>query len=275
MKNRTRNAFTLVELLVASSITVVIIAGSLLTVSFVIQTYKTEGNKENTAEIAQLVLERMRLDLSSIYISPFQDATRLVAYDQESEECDTDSLTFMSCINSPVLTGTGTSDLAEVQYFIDSDPDTPERWLIRRFDPTPDEEFFTGGTNALLGPHVESLNFMFFDGSSWFTSWDSKKGLPAAINITIGIFFAKTEDEVPTRENLQQFSTTVWLPARRDITAEEAMMPDEESASADTEGSSGGGFTNRSPASNTDAGNTGGGGGGGNSGGGGNRGGGR
>ena len=251
-----------------------------MTLAFVMQTYKSEGNKENAAEIAQLALERMRMDLSSVYLSAHQDATRFVAYDLQSDQFDTDSLTFMSCVNSPVLTGAGTSDLAEVQYFIDLSPDTPEKWLVRRFDPTPDDDFFSGGTNALLGPHAESLNFLFFDGSQWVSSWDSKKGLPAAVNITIGLFFPKTPEDVPAPENLQQFSTTVWLPNHRAITAEEAMIEDEESTSADGSAAGGGGFTSRTASSNTTGGaggnNQGGGGnrGGGNQGGGGNRGGG-
>jgi type II secretory pathway pseudopilin PulG len=222
------NAFTLVELLLASSITAVIIGGGLMAMSVVLHAYKLEGNKGNLAETAQLILDRMRGDLNTAFLSPHNDVTRFVGYDLQGPQFDADSLTFISAVNSPVLTGGGTSDLAEIQYFIDTDEETPERWLIRRIDVTPDEDPFTGGTNALLGPKVVSLNFQFFDGIEWYPSWNSTKGLPAAVNITIGLFQPKRHDELPTVETLHQFSTTVWIASRREITMEEAWITEEE-----------------------------------------------
>mgnify|MGYP000918770506 CR=1 FL=1 len=228
MRNPHADAFTLIELLLASTITTIIIGGGLMVMSMVLQAYKQEGNRSSAAETAQLILDRMRQDLNAAYLSPHQDMTRMVGYDQQSGLVDADSLTFISCINSPVLTGAGSSDLAEVQYYIDVDPETPERWLLRRFDATPDDDPFTGGSVALLGPKVESLDFQYYDSYTWWPDWDSQKGLPAAIIITIGIFQPLRPDEELTPDRLKTFSTTVWLAARRNITYEEALLVEEE-----------------------------------------------
>lgn len=241
MRHTREKAFTLVELLLASAITAVIIGGGIASMSAVLHVYKLEGNKSSAAETAQLILERMRLDLAAAYLSPHSDATRFVGTNLQNGDMETDNLMFMSCVNSPVQTGGGTSDMVEIQYYIDTDEETPERWLIRRFDPTPDQEPFTGGMTALLGPKVESLSFQYYDGEAWYENWDSNKGLPAAVNVTVGIFQPTRPEEVPTAERLKQFSSTIWLASRREITYEEALVQEEESTGGEASGSSSGG----------------------------------
>ena len=133
-----------------------------------------------------------------------------------------DTLTFLATVNDPTKTGPGTSDVAEVQYYLDMDDSTPEQWLLRRVDVTPDIDPFSGGMVALLGPKVLSLDFQFYDGSTWWTTWDSAEEIPVAVNITIGFFTPKTPTDVPSPENVEMFTTIVPLMCYR--------LPPEDSA---------------------------------------------
>ncbi len=206
-----QDAFTLVELLLAATLTAIILGSAFVSLSIVMKAYKELSSKTNQAEIARLILDRMRIDLESTFYSPHEDLTRFVGYDQIAGELSVDSLTFISAVNRPVDTGGGTSDLAEIQYYVDMDESTPERWLLRRMDNTPDSDPFTGGQVALLGPQVQSLDFQFFDGTMWWPEWDSTEDIPLAVNVTIGLFEAGEMGEMANIDNVKTFSTTIWL----------------------------------------------------------------
>lgn len=216
MTNRKKRAFTLVELLLASMMTAMILGSAFVSLSIVLKAYKELGSKTNLAETARLILDRMRADLESAFLSPHSDITRFVGYDQINGDLPADSLTFISAINKPINTGGGSSDLAEIQYYIDVDESTPERWLLRRMDYTPDTDPFSGGELALLGPRVTSLDFQYFDGMAWWPEWDSSSEIPMAVNISLGLFEASQPQEVPKPETIKTFSTTVWLACYRE-----------------------------------------------------------
>lgn len=212
---RGRAAFTLVELLMATTLTGLVLGGAFMSLSVVLRGYKEFSGKSNVSETARLILERMQSDLEAAFLSPHQDTTRFVGMDIQSGDFETDILTFISRIHNPVETGGGSSDLAEIQYYIDQDDTTPERWLLRRYDFSPDMDPFSGGDIALLGPQVVYLDFQYFDGAAWWPDWDSTESVPLAVYLTLGFFIPRQVDDEPTLENIQTFSTTVWIPSAR------------------------------------------------------------
>ena len=211
-----RAAFTLVELLMATTLTGLVLGGALMSLSVVLRGYREFSGKANAPETARLILERMRADLEMTFLSPHQDTTRFVGMDFQTGDFETDILTFISAIHHPVETGGGSSDLAEIQYYIDQDDTTPERWLVRRYDFTPDMDPFSGGETALLGPQVLYLDFQYFDGVAWWPDWDSSESVPAAVYITVGLYTPRYVGDAPSLENLQLASTTVWIPSYRE-----------------------------------------------------------
>jgi general secretion pathway protein J len=208
--------FTLVELMMAATLTTLVLGGAFVSLSVVLQAYKLHGSKSNSADMANLIFERMRMDLASTFLSPHNAVTRFVGTDLMAEELPSDTLTFISTVNNPIETGEGSSDLTEIQYYIDMDEATPERWLLRRYDPTPDMDPFSGGTIALLGPKVCMLDFQYFDGDMWWPTWDSVQEIPICVNVTIGVFEPQNIWETPTPENVEQFSTTIWIATYRE-----------------------------------------------------------
>jgi type II secretory pathway pseudopilin PulG len=92
----------------------------------------------------------------------------------------------------------------------------------------------------LLAPEVTYLEFRYFDGSSWYTEWDSAQmgGLPVAIEITIGVDPAagrnpEALDVADVRElsvvdtNLYMYRLTVHLPVAKPVVADDFMMMEE------------------------------------------------
>ncbi len=221
---RNCSGFTLVELLLAATLSALVLTGAFASLSVVLQAYKNQAGKSNTADTARLVLERMRIDLLHTFFSPHSETTRFVGMDQSNGLLQNDTLTFISTVNNPQETGPGTSDLVEVQYYIDQDETTPEKWLVRRYDATPDMDPFSGGEISLLGPKVFYLEIQYFDGYTWWPSWDSSEAIPLAVHITLGLFNPEQMDEEPTPESMEEYSTTVWLPRHRQMSEEEGMI---------------------------------------------------
>ena len=91
----------------------------------------------------------------------------------------------------------------EVGYYVDNDPKTEARWLLRREDDSLDDDPLGGGMVTLAGPFVAELNLEFYDGLEWRAGWELERMLPRAVRIEIIVV---DRDEI---ENPMLFSTTV------------------------------------------------------------------
>lgn len=211
MRRQNKQGFTLVELMLAATITTLVIGGALVSISTLLNAYKIRTSGGKHADTARFIFERMKKDLSATFYSPHDANTRFVCQDLQNNGMPADNLMFVSTVNKPTESGDGTSDMVEVQYYIDNDDGTPEQWLQRRYDPTPDMDPFNGGTSALFGPNVISLDFQFFDGEMWWQQWDTVEEIPILVNITIGFYTPQKIEQEPTPEDIEQYSSMVAL----------------------------------------------------------------
>ncbi len=216
---RRASGFTLVEVVLATTISALVLAGAYASLATILSAYRIQEGQYANTDKARLILSRMREDLAAAFLSPHQAMTRFVGTDNQNGTFSTDTLTFISTVNNSAHTGGGTSDLAEIQYYIDMDDSTEEKWLVRRFDATPDMDPFSGGELALLGPQALSLNFEYFDGAAWWPTWDSAEEIPIAVNVTVGIFEPKQLGEEPNETNVTHYSKLIWLAQYREISA--------------------------------------------------------
>jgi hypothetical protein len=98
-------------------------------------------------------------------------------------------------------------ELSEVGYYIDNDPATDAKWLMRREDSTMDDDPLEGGEVSLAGPGVSQLNLEFYDGFEWQAEWDDTKKFPVAVRIQIVV---EDEEEI---EHPLVFAATVPIMA--------------------------------------------------------------
>jgi len=178
--------FTLIEMLLGITLSSLVIVSAYLILTAVIQTYRVSLVRGEAYENARAAMLMMEKDLAAAFLSPNREGgTNFQGLDEEEEGVSMDRLTYMTVNHRPQYSGIGESDMAEVEYYIDTDSDTPEQWLQRRKDPTPDDDPFDGGVTHLLGENIVALDFQYFDGTEWVGEWDSKDSIPVAVQIGI------------------------------------------------------------------------------------------
>ena len=133
---------------------------------------------------------------------------RLTALDAQYDGLDADTIDFIAPRMRQAQLEPDVTERCEVGYYIDNDPDTEARWLLRREDGTLDDDPLEGGALMPAGPRVSELNLEFYDGLDWEVEWLDKKEFPLAVRI--GIVVVDAEDlEAP-----RYFETTLSIPAR-------------------------------------------------------------
>jgi len=108
------------------------------------------------------------------------------------------------------------------------------------------------GKQELLAPEVTSLMFRYFDGTSWYTDWNStvRQGLPVAVEIQLGVQSSKARsgsaEQSPTAAvagatpavNTLLYRLVVQIPVARSGAITQLQMQDDEAAASGS-GSSG------------------------------------
>jgi type II secretion system protein J len=184
--------FTIAELLVAILITSIIAAivyGSYMGGLRII--YDAREDMERTA-LGRHVLERIAADLSCAFLRADKAYLVFIGEDSEGDQ-PSDALTFIASDHVRTKRDAPESTLSEVSYFLDP-VGGEDLYILHREDPTLDEDPFTGGDTRIIGEGVAGLDFEYYDGESWQSSWDSREenSLPRAVRVTL-VF--RTEEE--------------------------------------------------------------------------------
>jgi prepilin-type N-terminal cleavage/methylation domain-containing protein len=231
---RANKAFTLVEVLLAvtlTSILMTVMYGAFHTMGRVIR--RNERTK-GAYQAARLIMSQMREDLTCAYFSPTRKNFIFRGENVQGYDADADALTFVTAGHVISARDVPEGDFAEVSYYLDEDyPGI----LVRREDVSPDSEPDVGGVLDIVGKNVVGLNFTYLDGmeqssrmrdrtttttqqqeaekeqKSWMDDWDSdeKAYLPRAVRIDLSVL----NDEGVVEE----FSTEVALAMGRTPTS--------------------------------------------------------
>ncbi len=201
-----RRGFTMIELLVATTM-LVLVTGAGFAVLHA-GTRAAAKTKRYNAMMArgQAALQSMASDIRAAVLV---DDFGLVSLDREYDGLDADTIDFITA-KAPRLDQDLPAAIGrcEVGYYIENDPDSEYRWLLRREDGSLDDDHLEGGAVTLAGPYVAALNLLFYDGLFWQSGWDDDEELPVAVNIEITVV---DEDE---QENPLILSSTIPIMAR-------------------------------------------------------------
>ncbi|MFA0757667.1 MAG: hypothetical protein KEFWMYNX_000309 [Candidatus Fervidibacter sp.] len=240
-RNR-RRGLTLVELIVVLVLLVffgLAVGGLARTINDARQRVTEIGE---TTQIGRLTLQRIANDLVSIIPLPvpLDNATSSLSptstptftfYHEDTPDArfglDEDTLRFTTASNDPRRGDVPQTDLVEVAYFVDTDPQTPEQGLVRAVGTLPrllpDEPQPEQTPREILSERVVSLNFRFYDADTgeWLDTWERTDMLPASVEITVGAaplpcdeFFARLQSDQRRLERVEWFTTTVPLRVR-------------------------------------------------------------
>jgi type II secretion system protein J len=189
--------FTLLEVLVSMSILAVVIVAVYEAFVSNVGSVKAARQGEQVNQTARIVLEHLSQDLvSAVVTSPQKpDNVKLgmVCEDKEEEGHTVDRIDFTSFSHVNGLGNGPTTDLCEIGYSLEKDPDQKGFILYRRDAAPPDDDLLNGGRKFQLARNVEALNFRFEnteeeDMDAWDTLAGEMKGeLPSLVTIELTV----------------------------------------------------------------------------------------
>ncbi|MET0402986.1 MAG: prepilin-type N-terminal cleavage/methylation domain-containing protein [Cystobacter sp.] len=212
MSGAARRGFTLLEIMIAVSITALM--GAMVSMAF-----QTGFNAKEVVEteadhyrMLRAAMNRMSREISSAYVSDRYDATRF--RDQNDRPTnfigESDSLTFSTFAHQRLYTDAKESDQAVVEYSIQTSTERGANGrtdLVRRENPNVGDSMERGGSTDVLFEGAKKVEFAYWDSQrkEWEDEWDTRRTekksiLPTRVRITV---VAKDENGKEVRYTTQ------------------------------------------------------------------------
>ena len=185
------DGFTLIEMLVATAVSSVILVMVYTAYSSIIKSVNQGKTASIYFEQVNMTLRRIDADLINAYWSENYKNINFIC----STEGTFSRLNFVTGefkSNRMIMTikeSFPTSDIHEVGYYLKMNSKTGKYDLIRRSEIHYDSSPLDGGIEEVILKNVDSLKFQFKYRSDWVDVWDSRdqKRLPSGIKTTLVI----------------------------------------------------------------------------------------
>ncbi|MBN2180953.1 MAG: prepilin-type N-terminal cleavage/methylation domain-containing protein [Sedimentisphaerales bacterium] len=182
--NAKREGFTLVEVMVASTIGAFISLVAVGTLKTVITSNEHLDNNINAASEARFAANLLQRDLTNIYRDENTENTKLIGSVEYLAEYSTSYLVFYTINRTKARAYEPESDLYEVEYYLMKEDDKSA--LIRRVWPNPSDEFEPGGIRTTIAENIDLFEVRYFDGEEWYNDWpEDMETLPHIIEVNI------------------------------------------------------------------------------------------
>jgi len=198
--------FTLLEVLVSMAILAVVMAAVYEAFISNVGSVKAARQGEQVNQTARIALERLSQDLLCAVADspekPEKVTLGMVCEDRDEEGHAADRIDFTSFSHVNGLGGGPKTDLCEIGYSMEKDPDGKGFILYRRDTAPPDDDLLNGGRRFQLARNVGGLNFRFEDAEgqevdAWDTLAGEKKGvLPSLVTIELSILDDEGKEHV-------------------------------------------------------------------------------
>lgn len=181
-----KTGFTLVEVMVASTIGAFISLVAVGTLKAVIASNELVDKNINTASEVRFASNIIARDLINIYRNEDIENTKLIGTVEYLAEYSTSVLTFYSTNRTKARAYEPEGDIYEVEYYLLQDEDTATLSLMRRLWPNPNEEFEPGGILTTIAENIELFEVSYFDGEEWYEEWlEDMETMPHMIEVNI------------------------------------------------------------------------------------------
>ena len=249
----TESGFTLIEIMVATVMTIMIIGSVYAAFRSSLNVYQHDETRIIMLRRCRVALDRMAKDLSNIFFIQDDEELELMNEDFTDNETsvDTDMLSFVAIVNpdlddyyiqieqSEALLDEEEenplpSDLARIIYYIGVNPEDDtikslmrietsnldveelEDMLEELMSSSPSEEMQEELESSILIDYVAGLNIRYFDGEDWIDLWDMEEEgrLPSAVELTLTITDADTQEKTLTE------AVVVYIPISEPQTEE-------------------------------------------------------
>lgn len=182
---RAKRGFTLVEVLMASTITgfiALVAVGALSAVTSSSEKMKNNINKSAEIRFAATTLLR---DFVNLYRDQEQDNMQFIAMGEAAGEGASSYLLFYTVSRAKARPDEPEGEVYEVEYYLQQEEDKSA--LMRRMWPNPDKETSEpGGILTAIAEDVALFEVKFFDGEEWAYEWpEEMENLPHLVEVTI------------------------------------------------------------------------------------------
>jgi len=203
--------FTLLEVLVSMVILVIIMAALYSAYTTNVEAIQIARQNGEVHQTARIVLDRITKDLQSALIQVSVPSEKiklgLVGEDREINGRRADRMDFTTVTHLPLTEKGPASDLCEIGYLIEEDPEDKSLVLLRRDDPSVDEDFTKGGSLQEIARNVLEFNLTYQDSRGEESDkWSTLEGRPGSALPSLVKVRMVLKDEL-NREHV--FSTTI------------------------------------------------------------------
>ena len=179
-RTRRRSGLTLIELLVAITVTGMALSAGYGALSWMTSARQHAEQATDAVWRAAAVRRTITTWLAGATLAVSPDVADFRGVDGEREHVDDDAITFRTNATTPL----GTAETV-VTLVIDHDDATPETGLIALLE----EPHGARRATIVLEPHAVALDAQYLSGVSgatrWSTSWISTSVLPRGIELTV------------------------------------------------------------------------------------------
>lgn len=177
--------FTLVEVLVASTISVfiaLVAAGAIRTMT---ASNDAVDQNINAAAEVRFAAGMIARDLQNFYRSDSMENTRLIGtLEQLTGETSASYLIFYTVSRIKARADQPEDDIYEVEYYLAQEEE--KSMLMRRVWPNPNKDLEPGGMLTVIAEDIEAFEVQYFDGEEYTYEWpEEMQSLPKLITVTL------------------------------------------------------------------------------------------
>ena len=180
-----RTGFTLVEVLVASTIGVFIAMVSVGALRAIMASAEMVDSNINAAAEVRFAANMIKRDLQNLYNDSNIENTKFFGTVEPLEQDNyTSYLIFYTTGRTKARIDQPEGDLYEVEYYLMQEGETSS--LMRRLWPNPHEELEPGGILTFIAEDIAAFEVQYFDGEEWLEEWpEEMQALPDLVSISI------------------------------------------------------------------------------------------
>jgi type II secretion system protein J len=180
-----RTGFTLVEVLVASTIGAFIALVAVGSLRVIIGGSEAVDDNINSAAEVRFAANMIAKDLANFYRDEEYSNTRFIGTVEDLDDGSSSShILFYTVGRTKARGDQPEGDIYEVEYFIAKDEE--ESVLMRRLWPNPHEDLEPGGILTVIAENIEIFDIQYFDGEEWADEWSEEiQTMPQLAEVTL------------------------------------------------------------------------------------------
>ena len=202
-----RRGFSLIEILIAASLLAIIGALLMQSLSSSIDAKDAIEGTSSRYHLVRTAMSRMVDELSMAYLSNHRPTTgaevrAMTGFKGERDRVDMTGFGYV-----PRVEDEKKSDQRQLSFFLDTDPRTQTKSLMRREQANLDDDYEEGGRVLTLLPNVRDLEFQYWDPQkeAWQDKWDAQgtelNRLPARIRLEMVVVMDDGREQTFTTQS--------------------------------------------------------------------------